>query len=96
MTIKLCQMTGCDKDLYAKGMCKMHYTRYRRIHFTETCTAGECDRPVEAQGVCSMHYQEKRRRIKGMKPMFKTVLIQGEKKQKLYVSKQRLPRQEEG
>ena len=87
--LKICKMGECGKLAYAKDLCKMHYTRYRRTYYTETCVIDKCNNIVEAKNLCSMHYQEERRRSKGMKPMFTTNIVDGHKTQKLYISKRR-------
>ena len=56
---------NCDKELYAKGYCNMHYERLRRtgslkrITYSnqgKTCKLTGCDNPASVRGYCLMHH----------------------------------------
>jgi hypothetical protein len=62
-----CNVQDCERDIYAKGMCEMHYRRVRRtgvvgssgptIRERSTCVAEDCEYEAEAKGYCDGHYQ---------------------------------------
>ena len=62
-----CTIADCPQDLYARGMCEMHYRRVLRtgdpgpagvITRTKgTCSADGCAEEAEAKGFCHGHYQ---------------------------------------
>lgn len=59
---------GCDRPIYARGLCSMHYVRFRRNGTTtrrrtytrnlEVCIIPGCDRPVRARSRCWPHYRQ--------------------------------------
>lgn len=59
-----CSIETCDRPIYAKGLCSMHYQRMWKYGTTElsrpavrrSCTVEGCDRPYLANGLCKMHY----------------------------------------
>lgn len=67
-----CSVEGCDRDVYARGMCTKHYQRERsRQHVAGTwqniirtapsvCTVEGCDNKAKSRGLCSKHYQAHR------------------------------------
>ena len=62
-----CSITNCPQDVYARGMCEMHYRRVLRSgdpgptgpisREKSTCRASDCDQDAEAWGFCHGHYQ---------------------------------------
>ena len=68
MSERLCSVGWCERESYAKGLCRLHYVRTSRgtpldqpvedhcqgpIRF---CSVAECDREHRAQGFCDAHY----------------------------------------
>jgi len=63
--MKLCQIEGCDKAVWARGWCSMHYYRWHRTgdplkarpklppHLP--CSVEGCQQPNEANGLCRTH-----------------------------------------
>lgn len=71
-----CAVTGCEKDVGAKGYCAMHYARSRKNlsldapartspYAGQHCKIDGCTRPAKARQMCDVHYG---RSIKG-RPM---------------------------
>ena len=61
-----CTTPGCDREVRARGMCSMHYTRalragLPRVVRTSTCTVPGCDRPHYGRGLCQTHWDHQRR-----------------------------------
>ena len=62
MSERTCVVDGCDRELYCKGACNMHYYRLRRTgsyHLTTyptICNVDGCDSKVLSRGMCSAHY----------------------------------------
>jgi hypothetical protein len=68
MTQRVCAVTGCDKPLYAKGLCNTHYKRRQRTgdvqadkaigepHKAQICSVEGCDRIATERGLCHGHY----------------------------------------
>ncbi len=62
-----CKVEDCERAVYSKGMCQMHYRRVRRkgavgssgptIRAKSGCVAPDCDNEAEAKGYCHGHYQ---------------------------------------
>lgn len=62
-----CQVDGCDRPRYAKGLCNPHYQRARKglpldvpIQERQTgraCRVDGCHRPARARQLCSAHLQ---------------------------------------
>ncbi len=72
-----CTQEDCDREIYAKGICRRHYDiamRRRKgvapkpVKGFHTCTEEGCERPVYAKGICTRHYDEARRRAAGVSP----------------------------
>lgn len=66
MTDRTCTIDGCEKRLFARGFCSMHYTRWTRYGDLErgrltserkSCSIDGCGRPTLARGWCGTHYQ---------------------------------------
>jgi hypothetical protein len=63
--MRLCEIAGCDRKHYARGMCEMHYRRWKRGQTTnriapvglKCCSVKGCEKPSEARGLCHGHYQ---------------------------------------
>lgn len=67
----LCAVPECERDSYAKGLCKTHGNQMRtkgvltpiRLHergkYT-SCQFEGCERPLSARGYCSAHYDQVR------------------------------------
>ena len=67
-----CSVLGCNSGGYiTRGLCKMHYARWRRHGDTgtaakqhavsnagKTCTVNGCTKPVKSIGYCSAHYRK--------------------------------------
>ena len=59
-------MTGCERPIYARRMCTVHYTRNLtgkpldsriRTKRESTCSVEGCESPVLAQSYCQLHYK---------------------------------------
>jgi hypothetical protein len=62
---------GCDRPLRARGMCEMHYRRWKkwghlggaerlRVSRGQTCIIEGCDRGQLARHLCGRHYDQQR------------------------------------
>jgi len=60
-----CTVAGCDAEVKAKGLCKMHYARLlrhghvkttRRTQPVKACTVPGCSNHLYAKGMCNQHY----------------------------------------
>jgi hypothetical protein len=62
-----CEVQECDREVYARGWCGMHYKRWLRTGSTirgerpERCSVDGCDRQAKSRGWCHGHYQRWRR-----------------------------------
>jgi len=69
MTERECSVEGCERSLtppYGRGMCGMHYKRWRRHgdptldrvapRWPAVCTVDDCAKPTVARGWCSAHW----------------------------------------
>lgn len=65
--VRLCEVEGCSKSLYATHLCKMHYLRLWRNGSLESkynernpsiriCSVEGCGKPFRAKGLCAVHY----------------------------------------
>lgn len=62
-----CTVEGCDRGVYARGICEMHYRRVLRTgdpgptgpikREKSRCGAPDCDEDAETWGYCHGHYQ---------------------------------------
>lgn len=60
-----CTIEGCDKPMFGRTWCGMHYATWRRYGDPEypverrirnsTCSEEDCDRPANRKGMCQMH-----------------------------------------
>lgn len=61
--MRACSISGCDKQLYARKLCKAHYELKRRTGSTErlypcTCAATKCNRGVKKENIfCPIHHR---------------------------------------
>lgn len=62
----VCTISGCDRQLAARGWCKTHYARWSRCgdplgskpkQPPKRCAVHDCPRPHEARGWCGTHYE---------------------------------------
>ena len=62
---RICRIKNCNRELYAKGYCRMHYERLRRtgslkrityLNKGKICKITGCDKPADVKGYCCMHY----------------------------------------
>jgi len=59
---KECSVEGCDKKVWARGMCPKHYRRARvtgeiaKKEYPDTCSVDGCENPHFASGLCQIHY----------------------------------------
>lgn len=63
---KQCSIIGCDKNMLAKGLCSMHYTRACKtgeivrnpikIVNVGPCPVNGCGKPKYGMGLCQAHY----------------------------------------
>ena len=66
--MKNCSFEGCEREYYAKGYCKAHYTTWKKgkpLHVIglkksgiEICSFEGCDRKHLAKGWCKAHYNQ--------------------------------------
>lgn len=62
-----CTIDGCDRQHVARGLCELHYRRWRRTGSTADpekpagCGEEGCTRPHEARGLCRLHYRRLQR-----------------------------------
>jgi HNH endonuclease len=64
----LCGVPDCDREVFCKGYCQLHYARVNktgevgtansvlRMPRTGQCSVDGCDRPVRGSGLCITHY----------------------------------------
>jgi HNH endonuclease len=65
---RTCSVDGCDSKHYARGWCRIHYSRWRStgdpLHEkepTEGCSIGGCERSHYARGYCKLHWSRWKR-----------------------------------
>jgi hypothetical protein len=64
----ICSKDECNKKVYAKGMCKYHYSRQRELEIEQKsklglikvkeCKVNGCIDPVLAKDYCRRHYEQ--------------------------------------
>lgn len=61
-----CSVDGCRKEVLARDLCPMHYSRWRKygdVHAnprreqTEKCMVDACHEPARAKDLCPKHYK---------------------------------------
>lgn len=71
-TLTSCKVSECNRQVYVKKLCRLHYHRVRktgepgppdalRVPANSTCKAPGCDRRARGQGWCMSHYDRWRR-----------------------------------
>jgi 5-methylcytosine-specific restriction endonuclease McrA len=72
---RTCDVEGCDKPFYAKGLCRNHYAYLRRtgrLHplpkQTIQCRVDGCLESASRKGFCDFHYERFRRGVPLNKP----------------------------
>lgn len=53
---RLCEESDCGRRLFARGMCTLHYSRWRKSGQATPCPVGGCARFVATAGYCNRHY----------------------------------------
>lgn len=66
----ICLLKDCDRDVHAKGLCRIHYWRMHRRGSTDrlyqqrtgkSCLVVGCERSIHGRGLCVRHYTRMRR-----------------------------------
>lgn len=66
---RTCIVEGCDREIWAKRMCTLHYSRSKRgrpldgpsrMDHGKTCSYKNCKRPYFSGGFCERHYRRNR------------------------------------
>lgn len=52
---RYCSIDGCDREGYAKELCRLHYQKQWKS--SKTCEVDGCENAHEAKGLCSKHWQ---------------------------------------
>lgn len=73
--LKPCVVEGCKRTVHSRGMCPMHYQRWKKTgdpgpaesllapmgsRAGAVCSERNCPHPVFARGLCGAHYQRAR------------------------------------
>ena len=65
VSMRVCEVDGCDRKQAAKGFCAKHYQRLKRTGTTGgrekpilICRVEGCGRPHVARGFCDPHYNQ--------------------------------------
>ena len=63
-----CEVDGCEKGVTAKGLCPMHYRRWRewgsfdpRPRAVAFCSVAGCPERAKSKGMCGVHYDRARK-----------------------------------
>jgi len=62
---KICGILNCTKKVFARSLCKNHYSKQRRIeedkpirpHYGNKCIIEECEKIPWCRGMCRHHYR---------------------------------------
>ena len=59
---KSCKMQNCKRPYRAKGLCNVHYKKWRRGETEvkaryKTCKNEGCRKPMNRMGMCAEHYE---------------------------------------
>ncbi len=59
---RTCRIEGCDRDHYARGLCRKHYnaTLPRKRYVAGVCAFAGCERPINSHGLCASHDRQRR------------------------------------
>jgi hypothetical protein len=56
-----CKIEGCDREVRAKGYCRVHYKKWRRGEYGKarykTCKVEGCAKPRSQKAYCEEHYK---------------------------------------
>jgi len=67
--MKTCSVEGCDREVKSRGVCHMHYQRWKngalidvvpKVKFPTVCSVKDCERKPKARGLCVGHYERRR------------------------------------
>lgn len=59
--MKICSVENCNKKFLAKGLCSLHYQRFKDYGDPlyekpkKYCSIAGCNNPYDAIGYCGMH-----------------------------------------
>ena len=59
--MRTCSKPGCERKHNAKGLCKTHYTMWRKELITTPCSIDGCESVAYGRGWCAAHYGQFRR-----------------------------------
>ena len=59
--MRTCSKPGCERKHNAKGLCKTHYTMWRKKLITTPCRIDGCESVAYGRGWCAAHYGQFRR-----------------------------------
>ena len=64
-----CSIEGCERRVYAKSACLMHYLRFKKhgdyeVHYAKAkpkspCRSKDCERLSYCRGLCKRHYRRR-------------------------------------
>lgn len=65
---RICAVDDCDREIWCRGWCSVHYQRWRRhgdpltlVNMTgDGCSVADCDRPYYGRGFCELHHRRLR------------------------------------
>lgn len=73
---KTCRDKGCNEPAHCRGLCSVHYSRYKKpprtfINFGKQCKAIGCVSGSHCRGYCIKHYNRWKQR-RNLKPVMET------------------------
>lgn len=82
--VKTCRWEDCDKQVYAKGLCRNHHAKdwrgtLGRPKGPTICTFDGCERGVTTKALCQTHYAQQYRG-KPLTPIAKKTYLHKDKK----------------